>query len=114
MEVYKVKCTKVIDGDTFEGNLIIPVSPLSMNLDLYGQRFRLYGVETPERGEPLYFEAAEFTAQHLEDKEGLVFIHGKDDFGRWLVTVYFEGIYESLNEKLKSEGLARVWKKNKR
>ena len=107
IDFYRVKCTRVKDGDTFVGDITFGVFGMS----LHDQVFRLYGVDTPERKQDLYFEATEFTAQHIEEKELIVFIYGKDSFGRWLVDVYIDGVHETLNSILLSEGLAKIYDK---
>ncbi|MHC5291118.1 thermonuclease family protein [Bacillus licheniformis] len=107
IDFYRVKCTRVKDGDTFVGDLSFGV----VNLTLHDQVFRLAGIDTPERNEGLYFEATEYTAQHLEGKSVIVFLHGKDSFGRWLCDVYIDGIHQTLNDLLLNEGLAKTYKK---
>ncbi|MGE7976647.1 thermonuclease family protein [Bacillus cereus] len=107
-DFYKVKCTRVKDGDTFVGDVYFG----SFNMTLHDQVFRLMGVDTPEKHEELYYEATEFTAQAIEGKEFTVFLHGKDSFGRWLTDVYLNGnLNTSFNDSLLKEGLAKVFKK---
>jgi micrococcal nuclease len=102
LDFYKVKCTRVIDGDTFVGDISFGV----FGMTLHDQKFRLMDVDTPERGKELYYEATEFTAQHIEDRQITVFLHGRDSFGRWLTDVFVDGIHERFNDKLLDEGLA--------
>jgi endonuclease YncB( thermonuclease family) len=105
-------CTRVKDGDTFVGTLIIPIPDLSAELHLKDQVFRLYGVDTPEisKKEPLCYEATEFTASMIDGKEFPVFTYGKDSFGRWLTDVYTDE-HQTLSELLLKEGLATIYKK---
>jgi endonuclease YncB( thermonuclease family) len=113
-EFYKVLVTKVRDGDTFEGELVIPVPTLQMKMNLEDQVFRLAKADTPElRGhEPLSEEAKQFTVDHLLDKEILVQLHKKDSFGRWLTTVFINGdLTTTFDDILLREGLAHVYKK---
>lgn len=108
VDFYNVKCTRVKDGDTFVGDISIG----AFNMILTDQVFRLMDVDTPERGEELYYEATEFTAQHIEEKSFLVYIHGKDAFGRWLCDVYIDGdLNNRFNDSLLKEGLAEIYKK---
>lgn len=93
-------CDRVIDGDTFTGSLRI--DPL--NISIFGQRFRLYGVDTPERGDELYEEATVFAANLIENREITVSVYGRDSFGRLLTVVYLED--GTLNEKLLAAKLA--------
>jgi endonuclease YncB( thermonuclease family) len=113
-EFYKVLVTRVKDGDTFVGDLIIPVPTLQMKMHLENQTFRLETADTPElsKHEPLAEEAKEYTIEHLLDKEILVVLHGKDAFGRWLTDVYIDGdLNNRFNDLLLKEGLAHVYKK---
>jgi micrococcal nuclease len=86
---------RIIDGDT---------------LDLTGStRVRLYGVDTPERGEDCFTEATDRLRQlagntvRLEDGP-----RATDNFGRRLAYLYtFEGF--SIDVILIGDGLARAW-----
>ena len=86
---------RVIEGDTFatSGN----------------QSVRLFGVDTPERGEKCYREA---TARLRELAGSEVRIElgprSKDRYGRLLYYVYTEH-GDSIDEILVSEGLAKAW-----
>lgn len=102
--MYEVDVTRVIDGDTFEGDI-----DLGLHTSISKQRFRLLGVDTPERKEEGYFEATEYTAQMVEGKKVLVESFDRDSFGRILVMVYVDDV--CLNEKLLQENLAVVFKK---
>ncbi len=109
---YKGKCTRVVDGDTFDISF-------SMGLDLYlEKRVRLYGIDTPEtygvkKGSEEYIAGKKATARAIElvtdvdlwiktikDKTG--------KYGRYLVEVYKEinGEYICINDLLVTEGLA--------
>lgn len=105
MNKYRVRCLRVIDGDTFEGDLMLE----PFGIVLKNQRFRLLGIDTPERGEPLYREARDMTAKLIEKKNVSVVVQDKDSFGRWLSEVTLYGRDESLNEILLKEGLAAVY-----
>ena len=86
---------RVIDGDTFatSGN----------------QNVRLFGVDTPERGEKCYMEA---TARLRELAGGEVRVElgprSRDRYGRLLYHVYTQD-GDSIDEILVSEGLAKAW-----
>jgi micrococcal nuclease len=103
---YHATVTGVIDGDTFEANV-----DLGMNVNMAGQRFRLIGVDTPERHEEGYNEATAFTKEAIEGKTVLIVSHGKDVFGRWLVDVFYDNQDKTLNETLLEKGLAVAYKK---
>lgn len=106
VDFYKVKCTRVIDGDTFVGTITFGV----FNMSLEDQKFRLMDVDTPERKDKGFYEATEYTAQLIEDKNVFIYLHGRDSFGRWLVDVYLDGSLDiKLNDLLLSEGLAKKY-----
>lgn len=102
--VRKVIVEDVIDGDTFEGTII-----LLDRIKLEGERFRLLGVNTPEKGMNGYKEATEYTTKMILGKEVDCQFHGKDVFGRWLVTVYLHDD-TTLNNHLIEERLALIYK----
>lgn len=100
--VRAVQCTRVIDGDTFAGNLFL----LNSQIQFHDQRFRLLDINTPERGEAGYNEATEFLRKVIEEKVVYVHIGGKDAFGRWLVHVHTADSETSVNQALITRGLA--------
>jgi micrococcal nuclease len=92
---YQGKVTRIIDGDTIEVD---------------GVRVRLVGVDTPERGEAGYREAAEFTRSlcpvgsiatlDVDDEKP------RDRYGRTLAVVYCGGV--NVNRELLRQGYAVV------
>jgi endonuclease YncB( thermonuclease family) len=89
-----IEVSRIIDGDTFD-------SPEG--------RVRLFGVDTPERGEGCYHQATE----RLDELAGdTVKVEPgpreRDCSGRLLFYVYTEN-GESIEEKLIREGLGRAW-----
>jgi micrococcal nuclease len=84
----------VIDGDTFDSSV---------------GRVRLFGVDTPERGEGCYREATErlgeLACNSVRVEPGP---REQDRSGRLLFYVYTEN-GESIGEKLIREGLAHAW-----
>ena len=85
---------RIIDGDTF----------VSANATI-----RLFGVDTPERGEPCYDEATQRLRELAGDSVRVQFGPRQGDtYGRILYYVYnLEG--ESIDEMLVREGLALAW-----
>ena len=61
-----------IDGDTFAIN---------------GTYFRLSNIDTPEKGEPGYKEASEYTCNYLNQEKYKIITHGKDKYNRTLAEV---------------------------
>ena len=88
-------CTQVVDGDT-------------IYLD-NGEKVRLVGVNTPERGVEGYIASKNFVQKLCLNKEvGLDIDDSKhnDKYGRTLAVVIVEG--KNLNEMLLKEGLAEI------
>jgi endonuclease YncB( thermonuclease family) len=90
-----IPVVRVIDGDSFES--------------AQEQRVRLFGVDTPERGQPCFGEATERLRQLAGGSVGVEFgPRQADQYGRLLYYVYIvEG--ESIGEILAREGLALAW-----
>jgi micrococcal nuclease len=105
---YLVEVTKIVDGDTIYGHLILE----DFDIVLRNEKFRFLGVNTPERNQKGYREATDFTTSICNGKTLRVDLHGKDAFGRRLVDVYYqEGeLTKSLNEELLRLELAVVYK----
>lgn len=86
--------TRIIDGDTFVSG---------------GDRVRLFGMDTPEIGEPCYSEA---TARLTELAKDAVRVEpgprARDPFDRLLYYIYTDS-GESIDELLVREGYARAW-----
>ena len=84
----------VIDGDTID-------TPIG--------RVRFYGIDTPERGEPCYDEAKEFTRILVGDQVRLEDgPRHEDNFGRRLAYVY-DGSGKSIDTQLIAGGYATAW-----
>ncbi|HSK81914.1 MAG TPA: thermonuclease family protein, partial [Rubrobacter sp.] len=99
--------TRVVDGDTIEGN-----PTLSWTEDV-----RLLGVDTPETVdpnepvEPYGPEASAFTNQQLEgERVTLIFDQEKrDQYGRALAYVQISSQSETFNETLLKQGYAQLY-----
>jgi endonuclease YncB( thermonuclease family) len=87
--------TKVIDGDT---------------LDINGTRIRLALVDTPERGQPGFYEAKKFVKSLCLGKKGELDVDDGqrrgDRYGREIGVVYCDGY--NANEKLMNAKLASI------
>ena len=103
--VFRAKVIRWVDGDTVD-----------LDVDLgfryhAEMRFRLLGLDTPERGKINYREATEF-AQSLAPVDKIVLIQTVKDekvdkYGRYLVTVESDSIV--VNAKLLESGLAKAY-----
>lgn len=106
----KALVTRVLDGDTFDC-----IIDLGFGMAMQ-TRIRLLGVDTPERREPMYYEATEFTSQAIDDKEVVVITEkfATGGFGRYLGVVYYtdeEGNQKCLNDELLENNLAKVYER---
>lgn len=98
---------RVVDGDTVD---------LEIDLGFHlkaSYRFRILGIDTPEKGELNFLEATEFTKKWLEahvvaGNKLQVLTQKGDSFGRWLADVFVlskEGS-DGLRQSLIKAGLA--------
>jgi micrococcal nuclease len=76
-EEQKGHVVKVIDGDTFE-----------MKHGTAKMRVRLFGIDSPERGQAFNVKAKEFTASLIADKDVRVVVLNKDRYGRSVADVF--------------------------
>jgi micrococcal nuclease len=96
--------TKVIDGDTIDCMV-----DLGFNTFIK-ERFRLYGIDTPEKTSKIpevreiAAKATNFVRETVEGKA-----LEKDKYGRWLAVVHIDAVQPTLNEQLVLLGLAKVY-----
>lgn len=105
---YRAEIVRWIDGDTVD--MVVDMG-FKMTTE---QRFRLHGVDTPERGQAGYGEATEFV-NFLAPEGSTVVVHtfkDPDSFGRYLCTVMpNDGKSASVGSRLLEAGLAKVYEK---
>ncbi len=105
---YRATVQRVVDGDTVD---------LTVDLGFratFTDRFRLYGIDTPELRTPTY-EAGRAARLYLEEqvagRELLIETHmpARDKYGRWLATLHLDGL--NVNTALVDAGHAiyRLW-----
>jgi len=110
---YKAKVVNVVDGDTVDLD-----TDLGFRIT-FRQRYRLYGVDTPEMNDPdpavraMAVKAKEFVLAQVGGKEIVVNTHldRADKYGRWLALIHVKdaaGAWMDLNAELVRLGLARV------
>jgi endonuclease YncB( thermonuclease family) len=92
-EFSDVKITRIIDGDTVE--------------TFKGQRIRLKGINTPEKGFLGSGEATKFLEEKVLDKTLNIVSYGQDKYGRTLGFLILEG--ENINAKILEKGLASLY-----
>ena len=106
---YKMRVTKVVDGDTVYGDV-----DLGFNIGSRRMAFRFAGINTPEtRGETRTAGLA--SKKYVEDlilNKDVVILTKKDSkekYGRYLAEIFYldsTNNYVSLNQELVSKGLA--------
>lgn len=111
MFIYRAKLLKVIDGDTVD---------LEIDLGFYVKmcdRFRLYGIDTPELNstDPAKREAARTARDELKSilgqhKEFTVKTYKREKFGRWLCEIFLPDREVSVNAGLVNAGLAKEYR----
>ena len=90
---------KVIDGDTFE-----------MKSGNEKFRVRLFGIDSPERGQAFNVKAKEFTASLIADREVTVIIRNKDRYGRFVGDVYSNDPELARLEQEAQDGRRGLWR----
>lgn len=100
---YTAKLVRVIDGDTV-------VLDVDFGFHMRGLlTFRLYGINTPERGETGWASATAYLTERLDRTTDLrIRTHKGQTFGRWLATLY-DGEH-SINDELVEHGFAVVYR----
>lgn len=84
-EYRHVAVVRVIDGDTIELELDLG------NKTRWRDKFRLNGIDTPERGQSGYAEAALYLRSLLGEGAARAVTHKPDKYGRYLVDLYVKG-----------------------
>lgn len=101
--IRRTKILNIVDGDTLDGFVDLGYRVWTE------QRFRLLGVDTPEKGELNNKEATAYVKERLLGKEVQLESHKSDSFGRWLAVVYIDNT--TINLELLEMGLAKEFKK---
>jgi micrococcal nuclease len=100
MYSYLASVVRWVDGDTVDLRVDLGFR------NFMETRFRLYGIDTPERGQENHDKATEFCKSHAPEGS-TVFIRvykASDKYGRWLVDIYTDD--HNLNNRLVEFGLA--------
>lgn len=102
---YAAKIIRWVDGDTVD--LLV-----DLGFHMWATtRFRMYGIDTPERGQPGYREAID-AVNALAPRDAAVVVESYkegDKYGRWLGIVTAPGETTSINSVLVKEGYARAY-----
>lgn len=101
---YSATIVRWVDGDTVDMRV-------DLGFRMFAEtRFRLFGIDTPERGAPGYAEATAL-ARQLAPVGGVVRIStfkDPDKYGRWLADI-FTAEEHTVNETLLASGYARPY-----
>lgn len=99
---YNAIVLRWIDGDTVDLSV-----DLGFNVWIK-ERFRLAGIDTPERGKPGYMEATEFVKQLASSGTRVVVESNlKDKYGRYLATIYIGDT--TINQELLTSKYAKAY-----
>lgn len=101
--IRKGEIYNVVDGDTVDGFVDLGYRIWTK------QRYRLLGVNTPEKGKLGALEATNYVKDRILNKEVLIQSEKDDSFGRWLATIYYEG--STINLELLEHALAVPYEK---
>ena len=102
MYTYLATVDNIVDGDTVDVNI-------DLGFKLYNkQRIRLYGIDTPERGQPLYDEAKARTTELLLGKVLTLKTYKVSKFGQYLGAFLLDD-GRIVNDILVAEGLAKPY-----
>lgn len=106
---FPVELVRVIDGDTVELDVDLGFRIWSR------QRFRLLGIDTPERGQSGWAEATAYTRAWFEAERSVLSAateRDPDSFDRWLAIIWPLSVDRpSLNQMLLDSGHARPWQR---
>lgn len=104
--------TNIVDGDTVDLDVALPFKLRLQN------RFRLYGINTPERGEKNWNEATEYLRSIMPVGTQVTLRSYKpatmpkaDSFGRWVVEIFVGSL--NVNEEMVASGLAVPFMRDK-
>jgi micrococcal nuclease len=98
-QTFKVKVVSVSDGDTFT----------ALNRDDLQIRFRIYGIDAPERKQAFSSVSTDKLKEMIHGKKVTVTVHSRDGWGRYIVTVKAKKIKDISAEMLRL-GLAWHYK----
>ncbi len=103
MYKYKAEVYNVVDGDTVD--VIV-----DLGFKIYTkQRIRLAGIDTPERGQPGYTEAADRLEELILGKTVHLETTKASKWGYFLGEIFQNGDFVSVNKMMLSEGLAKPY-----
>ena len=101
MYQYKAKVLNIVDGDTIDVTI-------DLGLSIYSnQRIRLYGIDTPERGQSGFKEATDRLRSLIEGKEVIIRTQKVSKYGQYLGEIVVGDI--DVNKTMVTEGYAKEY-----
>ena len=91
--VFPCKLLRAVDGDTADLELDLGLRQYTRD------RFRLLGIDTPERGRQGYQEAKDYLQSYF-GKDLMVVTSKTGKYGRWLGVLYDTLESESINDRI--------------
>lgn len=101
MYEYNAELFNVVDGDTVDA-----VVDLGFGVKIQ-QRFRLSGVDTPEKSQEGFTEARQFLTDCCLNKEVKILTHKKSKWGYYLIDIYVDDVH--INQQLIERKLAKFY-----
>jgi micrococcal nuclease len=95
------KVISVTDGDTIQ----------VMDANKVTYKIRLENIDAPEKGQAYYNNSKQFLLKKLKGQQVNCIVYKKDRYGRWLATVFNNGI--NINTQMVSTGNAWAYLYNK-
>lgn len=103
MYEYRAKVLGCVDGDTVD-------LEVDLGFRLYSiQRFRLTGINAPERFDPGGPEATAWLREMIEGQIVTIRTDKADSFGRWIALIKRDGDALSINARMVREGHATLY-----
>lgn len=105
--IRKAKIVAISDGDTVTA--VIDVGYRNTTT----QKLRLARIDTPERGQPGWREATEYTKAALLGQDVIIRTEKSDDWDRWLAEIWYDADLDNISDRLLQQGLAKPYLKGK-
>lgn len=100
---YKAHVNRVVDGDTIDCLVDVGFHTFIK------ERFRFATINAPEMSTPEGVLVKKKVVELIENKDIEMKVEEKDVYGRWLVTIFIDGM--NLNDFMLKNGLAALYKK---
>lgn len=82
--MYRAKCYNIVDGDTADFWIDVGWNTYK------DKRLRFLYVDTPEKGQENFREAADFVSDKILNKKVVVQTYKADNFGRYLGVIWYK------------------------